>query len=351
MGGLTKEFESLRKWFIATRRALPWRQTFSPYAVWVSEVMLQQTQVATVIPYFKRWMERYPTLEILAKTPLSALIKEWEGLGYYARVKNLHKGANYVLENFGGKLPEDVISLQKIPGLGPYTIGAIRAFAFRQRAAAVDGNVFRVLCRYFAIREDISKHSVQKKIREIAERILPEYAPWEIAEAWIELGALICKKKPMCEKCPLNSRCQAYKLGLREEFPYKSTRTVVTDIYRFVPILLHKKEVLIRQIPEGQIMGGLCEFPFFEVSKQEFQEMNLMEKIPKEWNFTLSFLQKLSLIKHNFTRYQAHLKPVIFRCSAQYTPEGYFWVSLMELDKYPFSSGHRRILAKIKFAS
>lgn len=313
--------------------------------------MLQQTQVTVVIPYFEKWMKRYPTLEALAKAELNDLIKDWEGLGYYTRVKNLQKGAHYILKEFGGKFPKDTESLQKIPGLGPYTVGAIQAFAFKQKAAAVDGNVFRVLSRYFAIQEEITKVTTQKKIRKLAQNLLPDQAPWEVAEALIELGAILCKKKPLCESCPLKEGCQAFNLDLQEKLPHKRNPISTKELFRMVPILFHEKEVLIRQVPEGEVMGGLHEFPFFETSQESFLTTDLREKLQSGWGITPLLLQKLPTIKHSFTRYTAHLKPAIFRCSAKHTPQGYFWVSLNELEKYSFSSGHRRILAHLKFAS
>ena len=157
--------------------------------------MLQQTQVSVVIPYFDRWMNRFPTLRHLAKATLDEVIKEWEGLGYYSRARNLHEGARYVLEKHEGILPETREELQKIKGLGPYTIGAIRSFAFHHKAAAVDGNVIRVLARYFKIEDDIAKPKTIQMIRDRAEAILPEIEPWIVAEALIELGATLCTKK------------------------------------------------------------------------------------------------------------------------------------------------------------
>lgn len=203
--------KALVEWFNKQKRPLPWRKNPSPYAVWVSEVMLQQTQVAVVIPYFQRWMERFPTIQALAESSIEDAIKQWEGLGYYARAKNLHAGAKQVVANFDGELPSKVEALSRIKGLGPYTVGAIRAFAFHERSAAVDGNVLRFLTRYFAIEEDIAKIGTQKKITALAESLLPEKEPWVFAEALIEFGATVCKKAPLCFECPLNKSCAGLK--------------------------------------------------------------------------------------------------------------------------------------------
>jgi A/G-specific adenine glycosylase len=179
----TCEVEKLRSWFLSQRRDLPWRENTTPYAVWVSEIMLQQTQVAVVIPYFQRWMDKFPTICSLAAASIEEVIKEWEGLGYYARARNLHAGAQYVVKNHAGELPETEAELRKIKGLGDYTIGAIRSFAFNHKAATVDGNVLRVLARYYGISDDISKMKSVKKFQGLAQSLLPEIEPWIISES------------------------------------------------------------------------------------------------------------------------------------------------------------------------
>lgn len=342
------ETQALLEWFKNQKRPLPWRNDPSPYAVWVSEVMLQQTQVAVVIPYFERWMKRFPTVKALAESALEDVIKHWEGLGYYARAKNLHAGAKQVVQFHGGNLPSDEKSLSSIKGLGPYTIGAIRAFAFHEKSPAVDGNVLRFLTRYFAIEEDIAKLKTQKKIAEIATDLLPENEPWVFAEALIEFGATVCKKVPLCDKCPLHQNCASLKKGLTKTLPVKKTRVQIVPLYRAVAVILHQNRVLIKKIPEGQIMGGLHEFPYIETGDTGLKTKEFVTEIMRRYRLPTKPIQKLSAIPQNFTRYQVRLDPVILSASGLQTPAGFFWATYQEAERLPFSSGHRRVLNCLK---
>lgn len=342
---------ALRAWFIAEKRPLPWREVNSPYAVWISEVMLQQTQVSVVIPYFLRWMKLFPCVESLARAPLEIVIKQWEGLGYYSRVRNLHKGACVLKEKWGGVIPSSPEELSQIPGLGPYTIGAIRAFAFHQKTAAVDGNVMRVLSRYYALEDPIDTSATQKKMRVLADECLPNHEPWVIAEALIELGALICKKQPQCSICPLRSSCQAYSKGLTEKLPIKKPRISITNLHRVVPILTEGQNYLIRRVPEGQVMGGLHEFPYFEVDDHRM-EIAQVECLLREIFATKgTLIDTLPQIRHGFTRFDVRLYPYLFQVPYFSAPLGCFWASSAEIGTLSFSSGHRRILAALRLAS
>ena len=340
--------EILRNWFHQEKRKLPWRSCSSPYQVWVSEVMLQQTQVSVVIPYFHKWMARFPSLESLAASDLAEVIKHWEGLGYYSRARNLHRGAQYVCAHMGGILPEDPAQLIKIPGIGPYTIGAIRAFAFQQKAAAVDGNVLRVLSRYWAISEDTSRVKTQQQFRLLAENLLPDEKPWEITEALIELGALVCKKKPICDKCPLMISCKAHQQGIVHTLPVKMKPPAITFLYRVVPILISGMKVLIKRNPAEKLMAYLHEFPFFESSEEGVSVDHIVEKMIDEFGISATPLYKLPPVKHGFTRYVAHLEPWVLSCKLFKPPINHFWVLPDEMSRLAFSAGHRRILNSLK---
>src|ERR1700733_459660 len=257
--------QRLKTWFIREKRDLPWRLNSSPYAVWVSEIMLQQTQVAVVIPYFARWMERFPTIQKLAEAPLQDVLKVWEGLGYYSRARNLHEGARYILMKHHGQIPPNRQELEKIKGLGPYTIGAILSFAFHQKIPAVDGNVIRVLARYFMLEEDITKPSTLRKIRELAEEILPDEEHWLVNEGLIELGATVCSRKPKCEECPVRSTCKGYISGTSHRFPKKVAKKEITNLYRSVAVVHSNNHFLVSKGKAGNIMADLYEFPYFEM--------------------------------------------------------------------------------------
>lgn len=340
----TLDVDRLKAWFLAEKRDLPWRQNQDPYAIWISEVMLQQTQVAVVIPYFLRWMERFPTVQSLAEASLDEVIKMWEGLGYYSRARHLHEGAKWVADHFSGQLPQDEEQLKKIKGLGPYTIGAILSFAFHQKKAAVDGNVLRVLARYFQIWDDIAKPSTLKQLRLIAEQVLPDIEPWLVNEALIELGATICQRKSQCSKCPLQSTCASYRDGTVSQLPIKSKGAKTEYLYRSVAILTYDDLYLIKRGEKGKIMSDLYEFPFFEVSSEGWTSNQLKAQVEARYGVSVEMISQLPSVSHSFTRYQVRLDPVLFRCSERQESETFEWKSWSQLQQLAFSSGHRRII-------
>lgn len=321
--------EKLKSWFLEHQRELPWREDRAPYRVWISEVMLQQTQVAVVIPYFQQWMQKFPTLQALAEASLEDVIKAWEGLGYYSRARNLHKAAQMIMRDFQGRLPKTAEELDLLPGFGPYTVGAVLSFAFQQKAAAVDGNVVRVLSRFFASKQDCAQ---RKHYEALTLSLLPEKEPWVVMEGLIELGAKICQRKPQCSKCPLMEECQAYRQGETSEFPIKRKRPSTIYLERQVAIIQWQDEVLVKQEKEGKVMAGLYEFPYALLSE------NLGLDLP------LKKLKEFPLVKHGFTRYDVTLYPSLYESKEKKNLEGFEWKKWSELILLPFSSGHRRIL-------
>lgn len=341
----TTSLERLKKWFLTERRDLPWRNQASPYAVWVSEVMLQQTQVSVVIPYFERWMKRFPTIRSLAEADLNEVIKLWEGLGYYSRARSLHEGSRYVMEYYGGELPAAEAELKKIKGLGPYTVAAILSFAFKQKAAPVDGNVIRVLTRFLQIEDDVSKNVTLNHLRKIAFGLLPNEESWIHNEALIELGATVCKKKPQCHHCPLRTDCKSYIEGDAERLPYKSLKIKTEYLYRIVPVIMSENQLLVKRGEKGKIMSDLHEFPFFETTEEGWTVKQLMKKLSEQWSLQPEFVQQLDPIQHSFTKYQVRLFPILFKCQHRPFIEGHLWLSKEELKQLAFSSGHRRIFS------
>lgn len=334
----------LKNWFLSEKRDLPWRENPSAYAVWVSEVMLQQTQVSVVIPYFQNWMNHFPTIEALAKAPLEVVIKQWEGLGYYSRARNLHAGAKTVLEQFGGIFPDNPEDLTKIKGIGPYTVGAILSFAFHKKISAVDGNVQRVLSRLFLIEEDLCKNSTTKKIRGLAEDVLPDETPWIFNEALIELGALICTKKAKCSSCPLKSHCEAFKQGKVDLIPFKSKKTPTIALYRSVAALQCGERFLVKKGESGKVMQGLYEFPYFETDEKGLSTEDLVKKLEETFQLKARAVCSLKEVKHTFTKYKAELSPTHLIVDELKDLADYEWLNLKELMALPFSSGHRQIL-------
>lgn len=342
----TFPLELLKKWFQQEKRELPWRETVDPYAIWVSEVMLQQTQVAVVIPFFKRWMERFPNVETLAQASAEEVLKHWEGLGYYSRARNLHEGAKYVLNHYNGYLPDNACDLKKIKGLGDYTVGAILNFAFHQKAVALDGNVMRVMARFFGIADDISRLSTQKTMREKVACLLPDHESWIVSEALIELGATHCSKKPRCPHCPLSRNCSAYQQNLQTTLPFKSMKIKTEYLKRMVALIRWNNFWLVRKVPKGKIMSDLYEFPYFEI--QDEHQIDHFELIKKDLGLEAELVHVMDQESHSFTRYQVSLFPYLFKTGIKPEVIGYQWLTVDQLIQLPFSSGHRRIFEKIK---
>lgn len=347
----------LKNWFLHKQRALPWRKNRSPYAIWVSEIMLQQTQVATVIPYFERWMERFPTIQHLALSSLDEVLKVWEGLGYYSRARNLHEGAKHILNHHQGIFPDSLLEIAQIKGIGPYTQGAIASFAFHQRVAAVDGNVIRVLSRYYLIEDDIAKVKTVTYIRLLAQELLPEEDSWIVNEALIELGALVCTRVPQCQTCPLKKGCQAYLSGKTTSIPVKSKAKAIEILHRTAAIIKCKDHLLIRHVEAGEIMEGLHEFPYFQMQANDNNDSHklnddhgeLIKCISDKFNFSVKLGRDLPTVKHTFTRFRVILKSKFFHTEQMVPlPKSYKWVSLATINSLAFSSGHKKILKHLE---
>lgn len=331
--------DGLNAWFLANGRILPWRKHPDPYAIWVSEIMLQQTQVSTVIPYFNQFMKLFPSVEVLAQASEQEVIKAWEGLGYYSRARNLHKGAQYVKKHFASRLPKDPDLLAKIPGVGPYTKGAILNFAFRVAYPAVDGNVLRVLLRYYAMEDDISKPKTRQGIESLLFSLLPEEDGHILSEALIELGALVCTKQAKCGLCPLEDTCKARSLNLEGTLPIKTKKIQYEKLSKKVFIIQHEGCILIKKSLEG-LMAGLYEFPSYE----EGMVNNLDFKAMREVLFDLKPVFELPIVQQAYTRYRVTLTPCVYQASFFSELEGFEWKSKKQLKKLAFSSGHKKIL-------
>ena len=329
----------LNSWFEKNKRDFPWRDDPTPYGVWVSEVMLQQTRASVVIPYFELWMETFPDIVSLAGAPIEQVIKLWEGLGYYSRARNLHSGAQQIVRDYGGKVPSTKEELLKIRGLGPYTVAAILSFGFKKRAAAVDGNVLRVITRYAWIDEDIQKVATKRKVTEFVESFLDLEEPWVTSEALIELGATICTPVPRCDDCPIQEGCKAFARDQVDALPIKSGTQKIEKIIRGVAIVESEGFILVRENGIGKIMADLCEFPYFEGKKTLFG----IQKELSSLGLKVELIQPLESVKHTFTRFSATLYPFFFKALFRKEIEGHVWLSIEQLKQRPFSSGHRKI--------
>lgn len=335
----------IESWFGECRRDFPWRKDRTPYRVWISEVMLQQTRASVVIPYFLRWMELFPNVKALYMAPIEQVIKAWEGLGYYSRARNLHRAAKQIVEEFGGEIPDTIEALRSIRGFGPYTAGAVLSFGFQKRAAAVDGNVLRVISRYFLIEENVCRPRVRQTIEEKAESLLDVREPWVTAEALIELGATVCTPKPRCEDCPLKKGCLALQRGVAEDLPIKNIEKRSIPLHRTVLVIEHEGALLVKKGEAGKVMADLYEFPYFDKVKGGRKEV--LECGEAFLGEEVKWVRKLPDLSHTFTKYKAHLFPVWVRSASRPEIYGCEWISISRLEEFPFSSGHRRIAAEV----
>ncbi len=261
--------QNLVEWFNKEKRDLPWRRTSDPYKIWVSEVMLQQTRVDTVIPYYNRFLEKYPTLQSLAYAPQEELLKMWEGLGYYSRARNLQAGVKEVVEKYNAKVPENRHDISKLKGIGPYTAGAILSIAYNKPEHAVDGNVMRVLSRVLHIKEDIALPKTRKVFEQAVEMLIDQQHPGDFNQGLMDLGAMICTPtSPKCLLCPVREYCTAFQEGDADQLPIKSKKTKNKKIKYDVYVGFDKNgRYLLEQRPSEGLLANMWQFPMIEIEK------------------------------------------------------------------------------------
>ena len=254
---------ALRSWYRRSNRALPWRENRDPYAVWISEVMLQQTQVKTALNYYQRWLKRFPTLRSLAEASEDQVLHAWQGLGYYSRARRLRQTAQLVCQEHDGALPTSAAALSLLPGLGPYSAGAIASIAFDEQVPAIDGNVVRVICRVFALSGDPQRAKTRAKIHEATTTLVPRAHPGEFNQALMELGATVCSpKNPNCAACPLASYCQAHRLGNASSYPEIGPRAPIQKLKYMALALTHRGRALtVQESPQAKRWAGMWLFP------------------------------------------------------------------------------------------
>jgi A/G-specific adenine glycosylase len=335
-------------WYEFNARSIPWRNNPDPYKVLISEVLLQQTRVETVIPYYHRWMKRFPTIYSLAQADLEEVLTAWEGLGYYSRARNLHKAAKTIVDEFGGKIPQDPKILQSLPGIGRYTAAAIASIAFGADAAALDGNIRRVLARVFNL--DVPARSLQgeRRLWELAEAHLPPGRAGDYNQALMDLGAVICTPRlPDCPKCPLESICEARRLGIQDQRPIQSPKKKIPH-YIVTAAVIHKNgSVLIARRPEAGLLGGLWEFPGGKLEEGEDMPVCLVREIKEELGVKVDVGSLLGVYNHAYTHFRVTLHA--YNCTLT---EGeprplqvsdLRWVSPGELENFPMGKIDRQI--------
>lgn len=340
---------SLLTWYQEEKRRLPWRETEDPYPILVSEFMLQQTQVKTVIPYYTRWLKSFPTVQKLADATESRVLKHWEGLGYYSRARNLHRTAKMITERFQGKVPDTLKAILELPGVGRYTAGAVLSIAFDKKTPVLDGNVKRVLSRWFCLPENGGTPQSENRLWQVAEGILPEKSPGDFNQALMELGATVClPKNPLCLLCPTSASCQAQKKGVQEKFPPAKIKSTAKKIEVSAAVIYRNGKTYIQQRPKQGLMAGLWEFPGGKIEKNETPEDCLHREIKEELGIKIRIKEKIMTIKHSYTQFRVTLH--VYLCSHQAgkiratSCDQWKWVAAKEMDQYPFPAANVKII-------
>lgn len=342
--------EKLINWFSLTKRKLPWRQTYDPYAVWISEIMLQQTQMERGVVYFNRWLERFPDVQSVAEASEQEILKLWEGLGYYARARNLHRAAKHIVNDHDGLLPCDPDLLKTLPGIGPYTAAAISSIACNTDIPVVDANVLRLFARLFDIDKPVKEAGTRKLIEELAWKILPKGHARRFNQALMDFGGLLCTPKtPQCIKCPVQEHCLAFRNGTVSERPVSVKRARTILIEMATGMLENEGLLFIQQRNNDDIWGGLWEFPGGTLETGETPEQAVVREYLEETGFSVSICRKLTTVTHFHTKYKVILH--CFGCTLDgdnLKPEltaaqQYKWIVPEDLDQYGFPAGHRKL--------
>lgn len=343
----------LLDWYALQARRLPWRDTTDPYAIWVSEIMLQQTQVETVIPYYRRFMECFPSIGALAAAPLERVLKVWENLGYYSRARHLHRAAGVVVTQFAGRLPDRGEDLLRLPGIGRYTAGAILSIAFGKPAPAIDGNVRRVISRLFALAESIDETPGQERIEGIVCGLVPASDPGRFNQAVMELGALVCTpKRPACARCPLQCRCRAFARDLTGSLPVRRKRTAIPHRAAAAAVIGNDAgEILIVRRPASGLLGSLWKFPGDLLRTGETPARGLRRTVREELGIEIAVGKQLAVVDHAYTHFRltlsAHAGKITGGSLATTDSPIWRWIAPGEIDTLPFSKVDRVIARQV----
>ena len=340
----------LLDWYHENKRILPWRDSGNPYAVWVSEIMLQQTRVDTVIAYFERWMEKFPTIIKLADADEQDVLNLWEGLGYYSRARNLHKAAKVVVKEYGGQLPEYAQELIKLPGIGRYTAAAISSMVFGHDAAALDGNIRRVYARMFDVDAIVGTKEAEQIFWGLAEDYLPKGEAGDYNQALMDLGATICTpRKPKCEECPINTNCEAYQLELQEFRPVRKTKKKVPHHIHAAAVIVEEGKVLLAQRPVKGLLGGMWEFLNGRVIPKGDDPANgLADAIWEGYQVKIHAVSPLTKVDHAYTHFKITEYAYICTMHESSIQENMRWVAIEDLEEYPMGKVDREIARRLQ---
>lgn len=346
--------EALIDWFKKTERNLPWRLSYDPYQVWISEIMLQQTQMDRGVAYFNRWIGRFPDVSSVATCSEQEILKYWEGLGYYARARNLHKAAQIMVTDFGGKVPCDYATLLSLPGIGPYTAAAVSSIAGNFDIPVIDANVCRVYSRLLNIDTPIKSVQAQKQIQGYAARVLPHGRARKYNQAVMDLGGLICTpKKPKCSLCPIRTECKAHKVGTVAERPVTGRKSRTVRLQKISALIVKDKKIFIQQRGSDQVWGGLWEFPGGEI-KESLVDLPVDEMVSEivfnDCGLSVKMMRHLVKVQHQYTHHKISLlsylcRPTDNKQAPILKDSTHFkWVGCNELKEYAFPAGPRKVV-------
>jgi A/G-specific adenine glycosylase len=343
----------LLAWYKRRSRPLPWRRTCDPYRIWISEIMLQQTRVDTVIPYYLRFLKMFPDVRTLACAPEETVLKAWENLGYYSRARNLHAAAKRIVDEFGGRLPDTPEDIQTLPGIGPYSAGAILSIAYGRRLPAVDGNVRRILSRIFAIRKPVGDAGEQKNLYGLAATLIPDKHPGDFNQALMDLGATICRpKKPDCPHCPIASVCRAQLTGWQNVLPITRKAPAIPHRQAAAAVIRNAEgKLLFVQRPAAGLLASLWKLPGGFIDDTADREAGLKEGIKAELGIAIHVGKKLSCVDHTYTHFRTTLhaydclllkgRPKALGC------QNWRWIFPADLKHLTLSKIDRMILAGV----
>jgi A/G-specific adenine glycosylase len=331
------------KWYAQNKRDLPWRQTSDPYKIWLSEVMLQQTQVETVIPYYEKWLKHYPTIKSVALENIDNLLKIWEGLGYYSRCRNFHEAINDILKNHYGVIPRQIEIFKKLKGVGDYISGAVMSIAFNQTHIAVDGNHRRVIARVLGIKNRTPRNI--KRIKTYLTKLVREGKPGIINQALMDMGSTICRPNSViCGHCPFHFSCKAFQSGNPIAFPQKIAKKKIPTKHLVAALVYHGDNILISKRPLKGLLGGLWELPNIEIVNGAKAEDLLKNKLENRYGFNIKVGQKLGVIYHAFTHFKMNVS--LYNCQIKNhssSPPTAKWVAFSDLNQYAFSKANHKL--------
>ncbi|MGK7379989.1 A/G-specific adenine glycosylase [Planococcus sp. 1R117A] len=340
--------KDLINWFAEEKRDLPWRRTSDPYQIWISEIMLQQTRVDTVIPYYKRFVEKFPTLQDLAEADEEILLKQWEGLGYYSRARNLQAGVKEVAEKYDGIVPASRKEISSLKGVGPYTAGAVLSIAYGIPEHAVDGNVMRVLSRILLIEEDIAKPKTRKIFEEAVTELISHEDPSSFNQGLMELGALICTPtSPKCLLCPVREHCTAFHEGKQHELPTKTKAKKTKAVQYAMLAILYGKSVLMEKRPSTGLLANMWQFPMIELT-EEVLPLEIEEQLSENFQGIVSNAEKITSFKHVFSHLTWNVDGYIAKGQNLNVPSHMKWVTAEELELLPISGPVQKMKAVLK---